>query len=74
MDNVHNCLVMMKEPELINKLKNMILIPDEKYIYVAASLLRSMCQHAQAKLTESDLKELSHTLREVSLATSCNRL
>ncbi|XP_015646076.1 uncharacterized protein [Oryza sativa Japonica Group] len=65
MDNVHNCLVMMKEPELINKLKNMILIPDEKYIYVAASLLRSMCQHAQAKLTESDLKELSHTLQEV---------
>uniref|UniRef100_I1QCR3 MIF4G domain-containing protein n=1 Tax=Oryza glaberrima TaxID=4538 RepID=I1QCR3_ORYGL len=24
-----------------------------------------MCQHAQAKLTESDLKELCHTLREV---------
>ncbi|KAB8105799.1 hypothetical protein EE612_039849 [Oryza sativa] len=65
MDNVHNCLVMLKEPEFITKLKNMILIQDEKYIYVAPSLLRSMCQHAQAKLTELDLKELSHTLREV---------
>jgi hypothetical protein len=30
-----------------------------------------MCQHAQAKLTESDLKELSQTLREVSPGTSC---
>uniref|UniRef100_A0A0E0AL17 BLE2 protein n=1 Tax=Oryza glumipatula TaxID=40148 RepID=A0A0E0AL17_9ORYZ len=65
MDNVHNCLVMLKEPEFITKLKNMILNQDEKYIYVAPSLLRSMCQHAQAKLTELDLKELSHTLREV---------
>uniref|UniRef100_A0A0D9X2A1 BLE2 protein n=1 Tax=Leersia perrieri TaxID=77586 RepID=A0A0D9X2A1_9ORYZ len=65
MENVLNCLIMMKEPEFISKLKSMIMIPDEKYIYVAASLLRSMCQHAQAKLTESDLKELSHTLREV---------
>uniref|UniRef100_A0A0E0ECR4 BLE2 protein n=1 Tax=Oryza meridionalis TaxID=40149 RepID=A0A0E0ECR4_9ORYZ len=65
MDNVHNCLVMLKEPEFITKLKNMILNQDEKYIYVAPSLLRSMCQHARAKLTELDLKELSHALREV---------
>uniref|UniRef100_A0A0E0ANL7 Uncharacterized protein n=1 Tax=Oryza glumipatula TaxID=40148 RepID=A0A0E0ANL7_9ORYZ len=65
MDNVHNCLVMLNEPEFTNKLKNMILIHDEKYTYAAASLLCSMCQHAQAKLTESDLKELCHTLREV---------
>ncbi|KAF0906418.1 hypothetical protein E2562_011416 [Oryza meyeriana var. granulata] len=64
-DNVHNCLVMLKEPEFINKLKNMILIHDEMNIYVAVSLLRSMCQHARVKLTGSDLKELSHTLREV---------
>ncbi|KAF0906410.1 hypothetical protein E2562_011408 [Oryza meyeriana var. granulata] len=64
-DNVHSCLVMLKEPEFINKLKNMILINDEKYTYVATSLVRSMCQHARAKLTESDLKELSHTLPEV---------
>ncbi|BAT02980.1 Os07g0654000 [Oryza sativa Japonica Group] len=64
-DNVHNCLVMLKEPDFINKLKRMIQIHDEKYIYVAATLLCCMCQHAQAKLTESDLKELSQTLREV---------
>uniref|UniRef100_A0A0D9X2A6 Saposin B-type domain-containing protein n=1 Tax=Leersia perrieri TaxID=77586 RepID=A0A0D9X2A6_9ORYZ len=64
-DNVHNCLVMLKEPWFTNKLKNMILINDEKYTYVAASLLCSMCQNARAKLTESDLKELCHTLREV---------
>ncbi len=70
-DNVHNCLVMLKEPEFINKLKHMILIHDEKYIYVAATLLCRMCQHALAKLTESDLKELCETLHEVSPATSC---
>uniref|UniRef100_A0A0D9X2B2 BLE2 protein n=1 Tax=Leersia perrieri TaxID=77586 RepID=A0A0D9X2B2_9ORYZ len=64
-DNVHNCLVMLKEPEFIHKLKSMIFIHNEKYTYVAASLLCSMCQHARAKITESDLKELSHTLREV---------
>ncbi|KAF2924225.1 hypothetical protein DAI22_07g254200 [Oryza sativa Japonica Group] len=64
-DNVHNCLVMLKEPEFINKLKHMILIHDEKYIYVAATLLCRMCQHALAKLTESDLKELCETLHEV---------
>uniref|UniRef100_A0A0D9X2A3 BLE2 protein n=1 Tax=Leersia perrieri TaxID=77586 RepID=A0A0D9X2A3_9ORYZ len=65
MDNVHNCLVMLNEPGFTNKLKNMILINDEKYTYVAASLLCSMCQNARAKLTESDLKELCHSLREV---------
>ena len=46
----------------------MILIHDDKYIYVAASLMRNMCLHAQPELTELDLKELSHTLREVSSA------
>uniref|UniRef100_A0A0D9X2A7 Uncharacterized protein n=1 Tax=Leersia perrieri TaxID=77586 RepID=A0A0D9X2A7_9ORYZ len=64
-ENMNNCLVMLKGPEFIKKLKHMILIHDDKYIYVAANLLRSMCQHAQAKLTESDLKEVLHTLREV---------
>uniref|UniRef100_A0A0E0QC27 BLE2 protein n=1 Tax=Oryza rufipogon TaxID=4529 RepID=A0A0E0QC27_ORYRU len=64
-DNVHNCLIMLKEAMFINKLKNMILIHDENYIYVAASLLSSLCQHARDKLTESDLKDLSHILREV---------
>uniref|UniRef100_A0A0E0LP71 BLE2 protein n=1 Tax=Oryza punctata TaxID=4537 RepID=A0A0E0LP71_ORYPU len=64
-ENSHNCYVMLKESDFIHKLKNMILIHDDKYIYVAASLLRNMCLHAQPELTESDLKELSHTLREV---------
>uniref|UniRef100_A0A0D3G6X8 BLE2 protein n=1 Tax=Oryza barthii TaxID=65489 RepID=A0A0D3G6X8_9ORYZ len=64
-ENSQNCFVMLKEPDFVHKLKNMILIHDDKYIYVAASLLRNMCLHAQHELTESDLKELSHTLREV---------
>ncbi|EEE67717.1 hypothetical protein OsJ_25393 [Oryza sativa Japonica Group] len=51
-ENPHNCFIM-------------ILIHDDKYIYVAASLLHNMCLHVQHELTESDLKELSHTLREV---------
>ena len=60
-ENPHNCFVM-------------ILIHDDKYIYVAASLLHNMCLHVQHELTESDLKELSHTLREVSPANTykCN--
>lgn len=67
-ENSHNCFVMLKEPDFIHKLKNMILIHGDKYIYVAASLLRNMCLYAQHELTESDQKELSHTLREVSPA------
>uniref|UniRef100_A0A453AVZ1 TOG domain-containing protein n=2 Tax=Aegilops tauschii TaxID=37682 RepID=A0A453AVZ1_AEGTS len=62
---VQNCLVLMKEPEFIKKLKPMILIHDGTYIYVAASLLRNVCLHARSKLRDSDLKELSRTLREV---------
>uniref|UniRef100_A0A0D3GUD4 BLE2 protein n=1 Tax=Oryza barthii TaxID=65489 RepID=A0A0D3GUD4_9ORYZ len=60
-ENVHNCLVMLKEPEFINKLKNMILIHDGKCIYVAASLLRNLYLHAQAQpdLTESNQNDLS---------------
>uniref|UniRef100_J3MNL4 BLE2 protein n=1 Tax=Oryza brachyantha TaxID=4533 RepID=J3MNL4_ORYBR len=65
LENSRNCFIMLKEPEFINKLKNMILIHDDKYIYVAASLLRNLCVHAQPELTESDLRGLSHTLREV---------
>ncbi|BAT02990.1 Os07g0655201 [Oryza sativa Japonica Group] len=65
-ENVDNCLVMSKEPEFINKLRNMILIHDDnKYIYVAASLLRNLCMHAQPELMESDLKGLSHILPAV---------
>ncbi|XP_044452838.1 uncharacterized protein [Triticum aestivum] len=63
-ESVQNCLIVLKEPEFIKKLKPMISIHG-KYIYVAASLLRNLCLHAQPELRESDLKELSHTLREV---------
>ncbi|EEC82587.1 hypothetical protein OsI_27141 [Oryza sativa Indica Group] len=66
-ENVHNCLVMLKEPEFINKLKNMILIHDEKCIYVAASLLRNLYLHAQAQpdLTESNQNDLSDAFQKV---------
>ncbi|VAH27250.1 unnamed protein product [Triticum turgidum subsp. durum] len=65
-ESVQNCLIVLKEPEFIKKLKPMMLIHGDKYIYVAASLLRNLCLHAQPELREPDLKELSHTLREVS--------
>ncbi|BAT02966.1 Os07g0651800, partial [Oryza sativa Japonica Group] len=66
-ENVHNCLVMLKEPEFINKLKNMILIHDGKCIYVAASLLRNLYLHAQAQpdLTESNQNDLSDAFQKV---------
>jgi hypothetical protein len=72
-ESVQNCLIMLREPEFIKKLKHMILIHDEKYIYVAASLMCNMCLHAHSELRESDLKELSQTLREVSPAKSSNK-
>ena len=69
--SVQNCLVISKEPGIMKELK--ILIHDKRYIYVAASMLRNLCLHSEAKLRDSDLKELSHTLREVSPATSSNK-
>ncbi|XP_044964602.1 uncharacterized protein LOC123424988 [Hordeum vulgare subsp. vulgare] len=64
-ESVQNCLVILKEPEFMKKLKTMILIHDKKYIYVVATLMRNLCLHARSELRESDLKELSYTLREV---------
>ncbi|XP_037476043.1 uncharacterized protein LOC119353527 [Triticum dicoccoides] len=61
--SAQNCLVILKEPWFMKELK--ILIHDKRYIYLAASLLRNLCLHARSELRESDLKELSHTLREV---------
>ncbi|XP_073362993.1 uncharacterized protein [Aegilops tauschii subsp. strangulata] len=72
-ESVQNCLIVLQEPEFIKKLKHMILIHDSKYIYVAASLLRNLCLHFRHELRESDLKELSHILREVSPANSSNK-
>jgi hypothetical protein len=72
-ESVQNCLVILREPEFIKKLKTMILINDDRYIYVAASLMRNLCLHARSKLRESDLKEISHTLREVGPDNSSNK-
>ncbi|KAF7007179.1 hypothetical protein CFC21_022139 [Triticum aestivum] len=63
MQSVQNCLVILQEPEFMMELK--IMIHDKMYVYVAASLLRNLCMHARSELRESELKELSHTLREV---------
>uniref|UniRef100_A0A0D9X298 Uncharacterized protein n=1 Tax=Leersia perrieri TaxID=77586 RepID=A0A0D9X298_9ORYZ len=41
------------------------MIHDDKYKYTSASILGSMCEHARSELSNSDLKELSYTLREV---------
>ena len=70
MQSVQNCLVILQEPEFMMELK--IMIHDKMYVYVAASLLRNLCMHARSELRESELKELSHTLREVSPANSSN--
>uniref|UniRef100_J3MNL6 Armadillo repeat-containing domain-containing protein n=1 Tax=Oryza brachyantha TaxID=4533 RepID=J3MNL6_ORYBR len=65
LENVHSCLVMLKEPEFINELKKMIVNPDDKYIYGAASLLCNLCAHAQPEQMESDLKELPRILQKL---------
>ncbi|KAG8093085.1 hypothetical protein GUJ93_ZPchr0012g21369 [Zizania palustris] len=41
------------------------MIHDDNYKYTAASLLGNMCEHARHKLSNSDLNDLCHTLREV---------
>ncbi|VAH27247.1 unnamed protein product [Triticum turgidum subsp. durum] len=64
-ESAQNCLIVLQEPDFIKKLKHMILIHDGKYIYAATSLLRNLCLHSRHELRESDLKELSHILREV---------
>ncbi|XP_062188216.1 uncharacterized protein LOC133891503 [Phragmites australis] len=65
MESVNNCLAMLREPgyEFIKVLTSMIYV--DRYRCVAASLLRSMILHARPELKETDLKELSYSLREV---------
>ncbi|KAL6657072.1 hypothetical protein ACP70R_004852 [Stipagrostis hirtigluma subsp. patula] len=65
MDNINNCLVMLRETryKFIKELTGMIHI--DRYRCVAASLLRNICLHARPELKENDLKELSYILREV---------
>uniref|UniRef100_A0A0D3GUE6 BLE2 protein n=1 Tax=Oryza barthii TaxID=65489 RepID=A0A0D3GUE6_9ORYZ len=65
MESINNCSAMLKEPgySFIRELTAMI--QDDRYKYVAASLLQNLCLHAQSKLSSSDLTELSHSLRKV---------
>ncbi|KAL6657479.1 hypothetical protein ACP70R_005259 [Stipagrostis hirtigluma subsp. patula] len=65
MDNVGNCLTMLRGTEcmFIGDLARMI--HEDWYRCVAASLLRSMCQHARHQLKDSELRELAYALREV---------
>jgi hypothetical protein len=67
MESVNNCSAMLKEPgySFIRELTAMI--RDDRYKYVAASILQNLCLHAQSKLSSSDLTELSHSLQKVSL-------
>lgn len=64
-ESEHSCFVILKEPEFIKKLTAMILTNDDKYIYVAASLLRNLCLHAGLHLTQSDKKVLHHPLKKM---------
>ncbi|KAL6896587.1 hypothetical protein ACP4OV_007159 [Aristida adscensionis] len=65
MDNVNNCLAMLRETgyEFIKELTSMIYA--DRYRCLAANLLRNMCLHARSELRELDLKELSYILRKV---------
>uniref|UniRef100_A0A0D9X2B3 BLE2 protein n=1 Tax=Leersia perrieri TaxID=77586 RepID=A0A0D9X2B3_9ORYZ len=64
-ESVNNCSAMLKEPGCAFIKELIVMIRDDTYKYVAASLLQNLCLHAQSKLSSSDLTELSHSLREV---------
>ena len=70
MDSVKNYLVMLRETRHVFVKELTAIIHVDRYRFVAASLLRSMCLHARPELKESDLKELSYILREVSSTDS----
>ncbi|RCV14294.1 hypothetical protein SETIT_2G414100v2 [Setaria italica] len=65
MDSVNNCLTMLRETGYVFIKELTSIIRVDRYRCVAASLLRSMCLHAQQELEESDQRELSYALREV---------
>ncbi|KAL5225368.1 hypothetical protein ABZP36_012007 [Zizania latifolia] len=65
MESVNNCLVMLMEPGYVFIRELTTMIHDGNYKYTAASLLGNMCEHAQHKLSNSDLNDLCRTLREV---------
>uniref|UniRef100_A0A0D9X2B4 BLE2 protein n=1 Tax=Leersia perrieri TaxID=77586 RepID=A0A0D9X2B4_9ORYZ len=64
-ESANNCSAMLKEPGHALIIELTVMIQDDRYKYVAASLLQNLCLHAQSKLSSSDLTELSHSLREV---------
>ncbi|KAL6841781.1 hypothetical protein ACP4OV_028293 [Aristida adscensionis] len=65
MDSGSNCKAMLRGTGygFIKELTSMIHV--DRYRYVAASLLRSICLHVGDELKEEDLKELSYSVREV---------
>ncbi|XP_006658904.2 uncharacterized protein LOC102712743 [Oryza brachyantha] len=65
MESTNNCLVMLMEPGYVFIKELTTMIHDDRCKCIAAILLWNICEHAQAVLSTSDLKELSHTLREV---------
>jgi hypothetical protein len=67
-ESANNCLAMLAEPGYAFIKELTVMIQGDRYRYIASSLLRSMCLHAQAKFGNSDLKEVSYILREVSPA------
>uniref|UniRef100_A0A0D3GUC2 Uncharacterized protein n=1 Tax=Oryza barthii TaxID=65489 RepID=A0A0D3GUC2_9ORYZ len=65
MESANNCLVMLMEPGFVFIKELTTMIHDGRYKYTAASLLRSLCEHAQPELNNSDLMELSYIIQEV---------
>uniref|UniRef100_A0A0D3GUB8 Uncharacterized protein n=1 Tax=Oryza barthii TaxID=65489 RepID=A0A0D3GUB8_9ORYZ len=65
MESANNCLIMLMEPGYVFIKELTTLIHDERNKYTAASMLWNMCEQARTELNNSDLRELSYTLREV---------
>uniref|UniRef100_A0A0E0LP62 Uncharacterized protein n=1 Tax=Oryza punctata TaxID=4537 RepID=A0A0E0LP62_ORYPU len=65
MESANNCLVMLMEPGFVFVKELTTMIHDDRYKYTAASLLRSLCEHARPELNNSDLMELSCIIQEV---------
>uniref|UniRef100_A0A0E0QC22 BLE2 protein n=1 Tax=Oryza rufipogon TaxID=4529 RepID=A0A0E0QC22_ORYRU len=65
MESKDNCLVMLMEPGYAFIRELTATIHNDRYKCITASLLWSMCEHAQCKLSNSDLKGLSDILRLV---------
>jgi hypothetical protein len=68
MENANNCLHMLAEPNYVLIKELRMMIHGDRYRYVASSLLQNMCLHARPVLGNSDLKEISYILQEVSPA------